>query len=86
MHCGDDAGGRPRDCGRCVASVERGFLTGLSILIQEGRAMVSPFFTPFRDPYCFEHQTYLTEATFKGLVPCWYCEICQAKSGDDALG
>ena len=84
MHCGDDAGDRPRDCGRCIASVEKGLLTGLHALVQEGKAMVSPFFTPFRDPYCFDHQTSLTEATFKGLGPYWYCETCQATSEDDA--
>ena len=48
------------------------------------KAMVSPFFTPFRDPYCFEHQTSLTAATFKGFGPYWYCETCQATSADDA--
>ena len=79
MHCGDDAGDRPKDCGRCLASVEKGLLTGLYTLIQEGEAMVSPFFTPFRYPYCFKHQTHLTEATFKGLGPYWYCETCQVK-------
>ena len=85
MHCGDDSGDRPRDCGRCWASVEHGWLTGLFILIQEGKAAVSPLCTPFRDPYCFEHQTSLMEATFKGLVPYWYCETCQARSADDEL-
>ena len=83
MHCGDDSGDRPMDCGRCLASVESGWLTGLYTLIQQGKAVVSPFCTPFRNPNCFEHQTSLTEATFKGLVPYWYCETCQAKSGDD---
>ena len=83
MHCGDTSGDRPMDCGRCLASVENGWLTGLYTLIQQGKAMVSPLCTPFRDPYCFEHQTSLTEATFKGLVPYWYCEACQAMSGDN---
>ena len=83
MHCGDDTGGRPRDCGRCIASVENGLLTGLYTLIEEGKAMLSPSCTLFRDPYCFDHQTSLMEATFKGLVPYWYCETCQATSGSD---
>ena len=84
MHCGDDSGNRPMDCGRCLASVENALLTGLYILIQEGKAMLSSWCTLFTDPYCFEHQTSLTEVTFKGLVPYWYCETCQATSGDDA--
>ena len=83
MHCGADPGDRPKDCGRCSASVEQGLLTSLYTLIHEGKAMVSPFYTLFRDPYCFEHQIYLTETTFKGLGPYWYCRTCRAKNGDD---
>ena len=69
MHCGDDSGNRPMDCGRCLASVESGWLTALYTLIQQGKAVVSPLCTPFRDPYCFVHQTFLTEATLQGAGP-----------------